>query len=235
MHGSGSELRGETAWGDGLYWDQSEALQRKAEVFETPFGPLRLLTGQAAREYYAFCQRANDFAKQRRLLIARRLFDDLTPYNNAAHQGLVSMNDMVLGTYLVREGEETIFPLTLQAHLPAYLVRGRPNLSDAIIERLGLGERARRLGLYDRLRSANVVPHGGGYTYPHLQDVISVIELGQGRYFELGFGAGDGRQITRDVRDLPYAYRGPEIVERVVELDLGKLVARLDPIYVLKL
>ncbi len=235
MHGSGSELRGETAWGDGLYWDQSEALQRKAKVFETPFGPLRLLTGQAAREYYAFCQRANDFVKQRRLLIARRLFDNLTPYNNDAHQGLVSMNDMVLGTYLMREGEETIFPLTLQAHLPAYLVRGRPNLSDAIIEHLGLGERARRLGLYDRLRSANVVPHGGGYTFPHLQDVISVIELEQGRYFELGFGAGDGRQILRDVRDLPYAYRGPEIVERMVELHLGELVARLDPIYVFKL
>lgn len=235
MHGSGSELRGETAWGDGLYWDRSESLRRKAEILETPFGLLRLLTGQAAREYYAFCQRADGFAKKRRLLVARRLFDDFTPYNNETHQGLVSMNDMVLGTYLVREGRETLFPLTLQARLPAYLVRGRPNLSDAVIERLGLGERARRLGLYDRLRSANVVPHGGGYTFPHLQDVLSVIELGQERYFELGMDANDGRQIASAVRDLPYAYRGMEVVERVVELHLGELVARLDPVYVLKL
>lgn len=235
IHGSGSELRGETAWGDGLYWDPSGGLQRKAEVLETPFGPLRLLTGQAARDYYAFCRRADTFAKKRRLLIARRLFDEMTPYNNEAHQGLVSMNDMVPGIYLVREGGETIFPLTLQAHLPAYLVRGRPNLSDAVIERLGLGERARRLGLYDRLRSANVIPHGGGYTFPHLRDVLSVIQLGQERYFELSLGADDSRQIVSDVGDLPYAYRGMEVVERVVVLGLRELVARLDPIYVLKL
>lgn len=233
IHGSGSELRGETAWGDGLYWDRSERLQRKAEILDTPFGPLRLLTGQAARDYYAFCQRVDAFAKKRRLLIARRLFDDMTLYSNEAHQGLVSMNDMVLGSYLVGEGGEAIFPLTLRADLPAYLVRGHPNLSDAVIERLGLGERAQRLGLYDRLRSANILPHGGGYTFPHLQDVLSVIELGQERYFELSLS--DGRQIVSDVRDLPYAYRGMEVVERVVELGLGELVARLDPIYVLKL
>jgi hypothetical protein len=235
IHGSGSELRGETVWGDGLYWDQSEALRRKAEILETPFGPLRLLTGQAARDYYAFFQQVDCFTKNRRLLVARRLFDDTTPYNNDTHQGLVSMNDIVLGTYLVRKGRETIFPLTLQAHLPAYLVRGCPNLSDAAIERLGLGERARRLGLYDRLRSANVIPHGGGYTFPHLQDVLSVIEMGQERCFELSLGTDDGRQIVSGVHDLPYTYRGVEVVEHVVELGLGELVARLDPIYVLKL
>jgi hypothetical protein len=167
-------------------------------------------------------------------MTARRLFDDLTLYSNDTHQGLVSMNDMLLGTYLVGEREDTIFPMTLQAHLPAYLVRGRPNLSDAAIEHLGLGERARRLGLYDRLRSANIIPHGGGYTFPHLQDVLSVIELRQERCFELSFSTGDGQQIVSDVRDLPYSYRGLEVVERVVELGLGELVARLDPIYVLK-
>jgi len=239
MHAAGSELRGETAWGDRLYWDRSEALQRKTEILETPFGPLRVLTGQDARDYYAFCQRADDFARKRRLLVAQRLFDDIALYNNEAHQGLASMNDMVLGSYLMEEKKEkAVFPLTLQASLPAYLVRGRPNLSEAVIERLGLGERARRLGLYDRLRSANVIPHGGGYTYPHLRDVLSVIEMGQQRYFELSIGAdgaSNGRQIVSDVRDMPYAYRGMEVVERVVELGLGDLVAQLDPVYVLKI
>lgn len=62
-----------------------------------------------------------------------------------------------------------------------------------------------------------------------------MIELGQERYFELSLGADDSRQIINDVRDLPYAYRGMEVVERVVELGLGELIARLDPIYVLKL
>lgn len=235
IHGSGSELRGETPWGDGLYWDWSEALRRKADVLETPFGPLRLLTGQAAGDYYDFFQWVDAFSRQRRALIARRLFDDVTLYNNETHQGLVSMNEIALGVYAVREEEEAIFPLTLQAHLPAYLVRGRPNLSDETIERLGLAERAQRLGLYDRLRSANLLPHGGGYTVPHVQDVVSVIETEQQRYFELSFVTGEGRQIIDNVRDLPYAYRGGEVVERTVALGMGELVAQLDPIYGFKL
>lgn len=235
MHGSGGELRGETAWGDGLYWDRSESLRRKADILETPFGLLRFLTGQAAKDYYAFCQRVDGFVKERRLLVAQRLLDDITIYANEAHQGLTSMNDMILGSYLMRDETEAIFPLTLQAGLPAYLVRGRPNLSNAVIKQLGLEERARRLGLYDRLRSANILPHGGGYTFPHLQEVLSVIEMGQARYFELGLGADESRQVVSDVRDLPYAYRGMEVVERVVELGLGDLIARLDPVYVLKI
>lgn len=234
VHGSGDELRGENEWGTGLYWNRSEALQRQAEILETPFGLLRLLTGQAARDYYAFYQRADAFAKKRRLLTAHWLFGDITLYSNETHQGLVSMNDMLLGTYVLPDAK-TLFPIALQAHLPAYLTRGLPNLSDAVIERLGFAERARRLGLYDRLRSTNLLPHGGGYTFPHLQDVVSVIELGQKRYFELDFSTGDGRQILGNVHDLPYAYRGLEVVKRTEELNLGKVAARLDPIYVLKL
>jgi hypothetical protein len=235
IHGAGSELRGETEWGDGLYWNRSAALKRKAEVLETPFGPLRLLTGQAARDYYAFFRRVDAFSKKRRLLIATWLFGDIHLYNNENHQGLVSMNDMVLGVYLMPDGEDAIFPLTLQAQLPAYLVRGLPNLSDGVIERLGMGQRARQMGLYDRLQSANVMPHGGGYAFPQIYDTISVIELEQKRCFELSLRNGDAQQIIVDVRDLPYAYRGMEVVERVIDLGMGELVARLDPILVLKL
>jgi hypothetical protein len=235
IHGSGSELRGETSWGDGLYWDQSEALRRKADVVETPIGSLRVLTGQKARDYYDFFQWVDDFSKQRRLLIARRLFGDTTFYNNETHQGLINMNEIALGVYAVPGEGEAVFPLTLQAHLPAYLVRSRPNLSADTIERLGWAERARRLGVYGRLRAANLVPHGGGYTFPHVHDVISVIEMDQERYFELSFVTGEGRQIVGNVRDLPYAYRGLEVVEHTVALGLGELVAQLDPIYGLKL
>ncbi|MGD2178840.1 MAG: hypothetical protein PVG71_13585 [Anaerolineae bacterium] len=235
IHGSGDELRAETAWGDGLYWDQSEALRRQADVLETPFGSLHVLTGQKARGYYDFFEWVEAFAKQRRLLVARRLFDEATVYNNETHQGLVNMNEMALGIYAVRGEEGAILPLTLQAHLPAYLVRSRPNLSDATIDRLGWAERAQRLGVYGRLRAANLVPHGGGYTFPHIQDVVSVIEVEQGRYFELSFVNGEGRQIVNNVRDLPYAYRGTEVVERTVALGLCELVARLEPVYGLKL
>jgi hypothetical protein len=235
IHGSGSELRGETAWGHGLYWDQSESLRREAEALETPFGPLRILTDQRAMDYYDFFQWVDAFSRQRRLLITRRLFNGATVYSNETHQGLLNMNEMALGIYAVQGDEEAIFPLTLQAHLPAYLVRSRPNLSDGTIERLGWAGRARRLGVYDRLGACNLVPHGGGYTFPHVQGVVSVIEVDQERYFELSFVRGEARQIVNNVRDLPYAYRGMEVVERTVAVGLGELVAQLDPIYGLKL
>jgi hypothetical protein len=233
IHGSGSELRGETAWGKGLYWDRSPALQREADVLETPFGVLRILTDQAARDYYDFFQRVDAFSKKRRLLIAQRLFDGATLYGNETHQGLVSMNEIALGVYAV-PGEEAIFPLTLRAHLPGYLVRSQPGLSDDTIERLGWVERAQRLGVYGRLAASSVLPHGGGYSFPHIKDVISVTEVNQERYFELSFVTGEGRQIISNVRDLPYAYRGTEVVERTVESGLGELVAQLDPILGLK-
>ncbi|MGD8244655.1 MAG: hypothetical protein PVI63_05625, partial [Anaerolineae bacterium] len=235
IHGSGSELRGETVWGDGLYWDESEALRREAEVLETPFGPLHVLIGQEARDYYDFFQWVEGFSKQRRLLLARRLFDDTTVYNNQTHQGLLNMNEIALGIYTAREETEAIFPLTLQAHLPAYLVRSCRNFSDHTIERLGWTERAQRLKVRGRLETANLVPHGGGYTFPHIQDVVSVIEMEQERYFEVSFVTGEGRQIVSNVRDLPFAYRGKEVLERTVALGLGELVAQLDPVYGLKL
>lgn len=234
IHGSGSELRKPTKLGDGLYWDLSEELQRKAEVFDTQFGPLRLLIGQAANEYYTFVERANTFSQKRRLLVANLLVDDITLYSNENHQGLVSMNQMGLGIYVVQD-TEIILPITLQARSSAYLARVRPNLTDEVIKRLGLEEQARRHGRYNQLRTANILPHGGGYTFPDIRDVLSVIDMGQERYFELILNHENGRQIVNNVRDLAFAYRGKEVVDRVVELGLGELTARLDPIYSIKL
>ncbi|MGD2146325.1 MAG: hypothetical protein PVH41_06510 [Anaerolineae bacterium] len=235
IHGSGSELRGETPWGPGLYWDRSEALRQRAETLDTPLGSLLVLTGQAARDYCDSFQWVDAFAKERRLLIARRLFDDVTVYSNESHQGLTNMNEMALGIYAARGDDAAILPLTLQAHLPAFMLRSRANLSDEVIERMGWVERAKRLGLYDRLRAANLVPHGGGYTYPHIRDVVSVIEIGQERYFELSFVGAEARQIVNNVRDLPFTYRGLNVVDRTVALGLGEVVAQLDPVYGLKL
>ncbi len=231
LHSSGDELRGESSLGDGLYWDRSETLLRKAEVIETPVGPLRILTGSEARSYYAFCRQADVFTRKRRRLAAERLFGGYTLINNDAHQCLVSMNEMLLGSYPVRA--DTIFPLTLRADLPAYLVRGKPNLADEIIEKLGFGQRARQLGVYERLASTNLIPHGGGYLFPHIRDILSVVELGGERYFEVSLDNGI-RQFITNTRTIPYTYRGQEVVERSVELDMGELVARLDPVYGLK-
>ena len=234
LHGSGKELRSDNPWGDGLYWDWSENLKKKADLFQTPFGPLRLLSGSAANEYYAFHQLAKAFSQERRVLIAQYLFDKFTIYSNENHQGLLSMNEMMLGVHLVGD-TEAILPLTLQAQLPSYLLRVLPNLSKDVIRSLGFEERARRIGVYDQLLSVNILPHGGGYAYPHIEDVVSVTDFGQDeRYFELCFREGGGKQIIKNVRDLPFTYRGMEVVEQVERHKLGKIVAQLDPIYVFK-
>jgi hypothetical protein len=233
VHCSGGELRGQTSLGDGLYWDRSEALHAKAEVFETPFGPLRVLLGSQAVAYYAFFQRAEALARKRRCVAGERLFGDYQLINNDSHQGLLNMNEMVLGVYPI-QGTESTFPLTLRADLPAYLVRGKPNLRPQTIEALGFGERARRWSLYERLRSANIVPHGGGYTFPHLQEVVSVMDIDGERYFKVNFGKGHGQQLLSDIRALSYTYRGDEVVSRVLELGMGDLLARLHVVYTLK-
>ena len=233
MHCSGGELRSQTSLGDGLYWDESEALQEKAEVFETPFGPLRVLLGSQAVAYYAFYKQAEAFAKKRRCLAAERLFGNYRLISNDSHQGLLNMNEMVLGAYPIQDAERAL-PLTLRADLPAYLIRGKPNLNPQTIEALGLHERARRWGVYERLRSANIVPHGGGYMFPHVREVLSVNDADGERLFQVSLASGHGRQFLSDVRGLTYAYRGHEVVSRVLELGMGESLARLHVLYTLK-
>jgi len=233
MHFAGSELRGETDRGPGLYWDHSPALQARMQVFETPFGPLRVLTGDDARAYFEFYRYVEGFVQRRRLFAAQRLFDTYTLINNDTHQGLTHANQILLGCYRFTDNER-IYPIGLRPDLPAYLVRGRPNLSPETVENLGFEKRAQRLGVYDLLTSANLLPHGGGYVFPHILDVVDVYEIDGERYFEVDLTTGRGRQIVSRVRDLPYEYRGRKVVLRTLELGMAELVARLTPVYVLK-
>ena len=233
MHFAGGELRGETHHGSGLYWDRSPALQARMQVFDTPFGPLRVLTGDDARVYFEFYRYVESFVQRRRLYAAQRLFDEYTLINNDTHQGLTHANQILLGCYRFTD-RERIYPIGLRPDLPAYLVRGRPNLSPETVENLGFEKRAQRLGVYDQLVTANLLPHGGGYTFPHILDVTGVHEIDGERYFEVDLTTGRGRQIVAGVRDLPFEYRGRKVVLRTIELGMAELVARLTPVYVLK-
>lgn len=233
MHFAGGELRAETSHGPGLYWDRSSALRDRMVVHETPFGPLRVLTGDDVYDYFDFYRRVDAFVHKRRRYAADRLFDAYTLLNNETHQGLVHMNQIVLGCYHFTDSDR-LYPIGLRPDISAYLVRGRPNLSAEMIGRLGFEDRARRLGIYERLTSANLLPHGGGYVFPHVADVIDVHEIDGERYFEIDLCAGSAPQLIAGVRDLPYEYRGREVVKRTVDLGMGELVAQLNPVYILK-
>ena len=90
------------------------------------------------------------------------------------------------------------------------------------------------MGVYDRLRQANILPHGGGYDFPHMTGVTRVVEFGERRYFEVDLASDHGSQVISNVRDIPFNYRGKTVILRTMELGLGELVAKLVPFYVLK-
>lgn len=233
IHGSASELKEKSPWGWGLYWDKSPSLFEATQVIETPFGPLRLLEGEKARRYFEFYRFADHFSKKRRELVAEKLFGEYEIIFNENHQGLLSYNEIVLGCHHV-ESTDSLYPLTLRSDLPAYLLRGKHNLAPEVIEALGFEGRAKKLRVYDRLKNADIIPHGGGYTFPDLLNVEEIYEIKDKRYFKADVANDRGKQIIFDTADVPYRYRGKEVLLKIMELNMAEIVAKLVPLYVVK-
>jgi hypothetical protein len=112
LHCSGGELQGQTSLGDGLCWGRSEALHGRAEVFETPFGPARVLLSSQAVALFTIFQRAEAFAKKRRCVGAECLFRDHRLISSENRQGPLNVNEMVLGAVPLRVTDATL-PITL--------------------------------------------------------------------------------------------------------------------------
>ncbi len=234
LHAAGGELRSETSHGPGLYWDFSDELMARCDKLETPFGPLHYLSGEYAESYMEFYRYADEFAKRRRLLAAERLFDEFDLIANETHQGLINKNEAILGCHHIDLDADKLYPLMLRSDIPGYLLRGKPNFSDTTIDALGFRGRAEELGVLHRLTNANLLPHGAGYTLPHILDVTRVIEESGIRYFECDTVNDRGREVISHPRDVPHDYRGRSVVLATMELDLGEMVAKLVPVRVLK-
>lgn len=233
IHGAGDELRDDNPKGYGLYYYRSKRLENMAEKIDTPFGKIRFLTGKEASDYYEQYKFVDDFSKSRRIEFAKRLFGDFKIISNETHQGLADINTMLLGCHLIKDNK--ILPITLRGDLPAYLVYGKPSFTKEQIENLGFEKRAKKLDLTKRLRNANVVPHGGGYHFPDILSVLKVIENNGQRYFLMDLINDRGKKVIKDLREIPYDYRGRMVVLRTLELDLAKIIAKLIPLYVLKI
>lgn len=234
MHSSGHEHRGPTPRGPGLYWDESRELVDRARSFSTPWGSLLVLEGDEAARYQAFYRAVQDFNHRRREAFARALFGELEVVVNATHQGLTrGHNRANIGCYTFDDHDAgALFPLTLSPTLPAFLVRGQRNLDDAAIDRLGWRARLERHGLVDRVRGTNLLPHGGGYTYPWIHSVGEVLEDGPDRR-RFTLLTDDGPRIIEHPRQLRYGYRGMEVKDRMEELGLGAATVQLELAYVL--
>ncbi len=231
IHASCPELRDTTALGPGLYWDKSPTLMALAEVVETPWGPLRLLTGDAAVEYVDFVRRAIDFAAAKRLRVAEALFGDFRPLANVYHQGLLSASEMLLGCHSTLWNDP--LPLTLRPDLPSYLLHGLPNLADGVISRLPRAGEVPEFVLH-ALRSANIIPHGGGYALEGIRGVRRAWSSGNLRFFELDREASEASDLVSNPTSLPVRYRGRQVLMLTLEWGLAEVVARLDPLLVIK-
>ncbi|NHI93914.1 MAG: hypothetical protein EAX96_15605 [Candidatus Lokiarchaeota archaeon] len=235
MHGSVAELREETEKGLGLYFDKSKTLREKAEIFDTKFGRFHVLIDSDADEYLNFYRYAEKFSHKKRELFAKEIFGDYELISDVNHQGLLNYNEILLGCQEIITDNNLIYPIALRADLPAFLMKGLPNLDEEIIELLGFEKRAEKLGVLDRLKNANILPHGGGYTFKDFISVLEVIEIKGQRYFILDMQSDVGNKICSDVRDMEFDYRGKGVVLRTVELGFGEIFARLIPHYVLKI
>jgi hypothetical protein len=234
MHGSCPELHGETALGPGAYWDASPALQRQARLFETPWGPLHVLLDDAVQPFVEFWSRADQFARERRLIAARHCFGDFQVISNETHQGMQGPNAVLLGCHDSQPASGDLLPVMVRSDLPGYLFEGLPNLSEATIDGLGFRPRAEALGVLHRLKGANVIPHGAGYSIPHLRDVLRVIEVDSQRYFEMSTIEEKTTELVQDLHDVQQKYRGRQPVLKALECGLGRMVASLTPLSVIK-
>lgn len=233
-HSAAPELQGENKKGVGLYYHKSRVLKEMMKEVKTPFGPCRVVLDGDAKEYYEFFRYVEEFAKKRRRLAAMEIFGDFTEIINETHQGLLNYNEIALGGHYINQ-QGQMFPVALRADLPAYIVRGNLNLSEETIEALGFYKRAEKLGVMDRLKNLNILPHGGGYTFPDMLEASGEVEIGNKRYFIIEMKNGIGQKIISSTDGIPFMYRGREVIVRTIELRMCDIVARLMPIYILKI
>ncbi|MFX1325062.1 MAG: hypothetical protein ACFE8N_08895 [Promethearchaeota archaeon] len=240
IHGSAPEFRDERH-GIGLYIDRSQILREIAIAEETKFGKQYILMDSDAESYLKFHDKALDFSNSKREVVANELFDyGYETICNQPHQFLMDSNNMYLGSNCTdincSKINSDIFPTTLRADIAAYLFRGKKNFSITTLRNEGFLKRAEDLGVLDLLSNVCILPHGGGYSLPDIKDVLDILEYKHQRYFVTSLKANISRlKIVRNVGELQFEYRGRDIVLKSIQLDLGDIIARLTPLFSLKL
>lgn len=240
VHGSAPELRDDTH-GLGFYFDKSKTLKELAIEEETVFGKQYILLDDDATQYVDFINKALEFSMVKRETFAYNLFGkDFSLICNQPHQFLKDYNNMYLGSNCTdpayKYSNKNIFPVALRADIPCYLFRGKKNLSETTLKNQQFLKRAEKLELKDLLLNADILPHGGGYLFPDIKDIHNILEYKDQRYFSCTMVKDVNKlKIIRDPSQIQYEYRGRDVVLKSLQLDLGDIIARLNPIFSLKL
>ena len=174
-------------------------------------------------------------------MIARKIFTpDYKVICNTPHQFLKDFNNMYLGsncTDIKQNNPHTnIFPTALRADLACYLWRGKKSFSRTALINNDFFTRAEDLELLNLLSNADILPHGGGYMLPDVRRVQKVLEYKYQRYFACELEKDRNKlKIVRNVKELQFEYRGRDVILKSIQLELGEIIARLNPIFSLKL
>ena len=238
IHGSAPEFR-DDSYGIGLYIDKSKTLKSMAIEESTIFGKQYILLDTEAKEYLEFNYKASEFSNMKRRIIADNLFQDYEIICNQPHQFLKDYNNMYLGSNCTDMDSDIIkydiFPTTLRADIAAYLFKGKQNFSETTLKNMNFIKRAEKLGLLDLLRNANVLPHGAGVELIGIKNINRIFEYKNQRYFECELKSKTrGIKVIRDMSNLEFSYRGRDVILKTLQLELGEMIARLKPIFSLK-
>ena len=241
IHGSAPEFRDDNKHGIGLYIDKSKLLRERAIEEDTKFGKQFVLLDSDANDFLKFHEKALQFSSSKREIIASRLFDyGYKTICNQPHQFLKDYNNMYLGSNCTDTDssiiKSDIFPTTLRADISAYLFKGKKSFSNTTLKNEGFLERAENLEVLDILTNACILPHGGGYELTDIEEVLDILEYKYQRYFVTSLKANTSRlKIIRNVKELQFEYRGRDVVLKTLQLNLGDIIARLNPLFSLKL
>jgi len=240
LHGSGPERKKE------MY-----GMIDAGEWIKTPLGKISILDGNAGKEYYKLWKDFEKFSKKRRELLAKEVLGKCEIISNLTHQGIFAKNEIRLGCHDTMDRSyprgEALFPVALRWDVPMYIFKGKENLSDEVICRTGLHEKAED-NMIEELKKVNILPHGGGYRIDLEYTNIEVIRTDLGNNFiltgakpisridEMGKRgvSAFGEMIIMNPHELPFDYRGMSIIEKIMEYDLGIPVAKLQPLMTIK-
>jgi len=240
IHGSAPEFR-DDKHGIGLYVDTSKSLKERATEEQTIFGKQHILLDSDAVEYLEFNKKALHFSSKKREMIASKIFNpDYKVICNTPHQFLKDFNNMYLGSNCTDIENNNlctnIFPTALRADLACYLWKGKKSFSRTALRNNDFFDRAENLELLDLLSNADVLAHGGGYMLPDVRRVQKVLEYKYQRYFACELEKDPTKlKIVRNVKELQFEYRGRDVILKSIQLELGEIIARLNPIFSLKL
>lgn len=240
IHGSAPEFR-DDKHGIGLYVDKSKTLKEHALEESTIFGKQYILLDSDADEYLKFNEQALKFSNLKREIIANHLFNsNYQVICNQPHQFLKDYNNMYIGSNCTdincNHINSNVFPTALRADMACYLFTGKKNFSEVTLKNNNFLKRAEKLNLLELLRNSHILAHGGGYSLPDINRVLKVLEYKDQRYFVCELIKDTNKlKIVRHVKELQFDYRGRDVILKILQLELGEIIARLNPVFSLKL